>query len=409
MIVHTKSFEMMWKPEEVFHDEKNELITFVQQQSADNREVVLFLTLFWEPHPTTAWIERFNSTVDEIKQLGNVRVIFACNVWYQYYSDLLDSSSADAVLYIPFFMITVHNRIFNIGKMPVNTKWNTDAEQFLFLIGKPQKQHRIRMLYKILSAGLRSRLEWSFFMPDGARDACHALIPELTAPQFDQFVTEHLRSPDDISVFMMDDSLHYSGIPFDSRLFKNSLFQIISECYWDHPGEPGLWATEKTWISIVNRQPFIMVSDTNSLTRLEEWGFRTFTQYLKVPDYDQITDKEQRLDAVLENIKHWNSNILDYKDAIDQDIKHNYQHYMRVVDKRSQILQQEINQLGLNINMFDAIPFSDQTQNARWSRFYNNVKDPSWPECNYEEAFYTLPESIQKECIEIFGFKPVDI
>ena len=400
---------MMWKPEPVFQEEKIELIDFVQQQLVQDKEVVLFLTLFWEPHPVTGWIDRFNSTVNEIKHLGNVQVIFACNIWYQHYNKILDNSSADCVLYIPFFMITVHNRIFNIGKMPVNTEWNTQAKQFLFLIGKPQKQHRIRMLYKILAAGLRSRLEWSFFMPEGARDACHELIPELTAPEFEQFVTENLRSPDDISVFMMDDSLHYSGIPFDSNLFKNSLFQIISECYWDHPGEPGLWATEKTWISIVNRQPFIMVSDINSLNKLEEWGFRTFRDYLKIPEYDQIEDKEQRLDAVLENIQHWNTNILDHSDGIRRDIEHNYQHYMSIVEQRSQKLQSEIDQLNLGVSMFDVIPFSDQVQNERWSRFYNNIKDPSWPACEYEEAFYTLPEHIQKECIEIFGFKPVDI
>ena len=167
MAIHTKSFEMMWKPEKVFQDEKQELIDFVQQQLDKDDSVTLFLTLFWEPHPVTGWIDRFNKTIQEIKQLGKIKVVFACNIWYQAYSKLLDNSQADAVLYIPFFMITVHNRIYNIGKIPVNTQWNMDAEKFLFLIGKPQKQHRIRMLYKILNAGLRSKLEWSFLCPKG--------------------------------------------------------------------------------------------------------------------------------------------------------------------------------------------------------------------------------------------------
>jgi len=408
MAIHTKSFEMMWKPEKVFQDEKQELIDFVQQQLDKDDSVTLFLTLFWEPHPVTGWIDRFNKTIQEIKQLGKIKVVFACNIWYQAYSKLLDNSQADAVLYIPFFMITVHNRIYNIGKIPVNTQWNMDAEKFLFLIGKPQKQHRIRMLYKILNAGLRSKLEWSFFMPEGAREACHELIPELNSKQFDQFVAEHLRSPDDISVFMMDDSLHYSGIPFDPRLFKNSLFQIISECYWDHPGEPGLWATEKTWISIINRQPFIMVSDTNSLAKLEEWGFRTFTRYLKIPHYDTIEDKEARLNAVLENIEYWNLNILKHADEIQQDIEHNYQHYHTVTYRRVVKLRKDLNLLGINDSIYDILPFSDSVQNERWSNFYEGVRDPSWPDCRYEEAFYTLPEHIQKECINVFGFKSID-
>lgn len=41
-----------------------------------------------------------------------------------------------------------------------------------------------------------------------------------------------------------------------------------------------------------------------------------------------------------------------------------------------------------------------------WKDFYNSIKDPAWPECEQEENFSKLPDHIQKECIELFGYQP---
>jgi len=42
---------------------------------------------------------------------------------------------------------------------------------------------------------------------------------------------------------------------------------------------------------------------------------------------------------------------------------------------------------------------------STWKEFYQTIKDPSWPECDREELFETLPDHIQKECIEVFGYQ----
>jgi hypothetical protein len=39
-----------------------------------------------------------------------------------------------------------------------------------------------------------------------------------------------------------------------------------------------------------------------------------------------------------------------------------------------------------------------------WNEFYNQIKDPSWPVCNNESDFTTLPLVIQAECINVFGY-----
>lgn len=42
---------------------------------------------------------------------------------------------------------------------------------------------------------------------------------------------------------------------------------------------------------------------------------------------------------------------------------------------------------------------------TKWLTFYEQIRDSSWPECTREEDFVQLPNSIQKEIIEVFGYK----
>lgn len=43
---------------------------------------------------------------------------------------------------------------------------------------------------------------------------------------------------------------------------------------------------------------------------------------------------------------------------------------------------------------------------STWQEFYNEIKDPSWPECADENQFNTLSDNIQRECIDVFGYIP---
>ena len=43
---------------------------------------------------------------------------------------------------------------------------------------------------------------------------------------------------------------------------------------------------------------------------------------------------------------------------------------------------------------------------STWVEFYNEIKDSSWPDCNDEGQFDSLPIEIQQECISVFGYTP---
>ena len=41
---------------------------------------------------------------------------------------------------------------------------------------------------------------------------------------------------------------------------------------------------------------------------------------------------------------------------------------------------------------------------STWIEFYNDIKDPSWPVCEQESDFPSLPQHVQDECIDVYGY-----
>lgn len=43
---------------------------------------------------------------------------------------------------------------------------------------------------------------------------------------------------------------------------------------------------------------------------------------------------------------------------------------------------------------------------STWQEFYNEIRDPGWPDCATEQDFVNLPIEIQQECQQTFGYVP---
>jgi hypothetical protein len=43
---------------------------------------------------------------------------------------------------------------------------------------------------------------------------------------------------------------------------------------------------------------------------------------------------------------------------------------------------------------------------STWQEFYHEIKDSSWPACDSESDFMSLPQHIRTECIDVFGYAP---
>lgn len=395
--MYTCSLESLW-----FDSSSNPVDTIVDQCIKSNQSVII-LTALWEAVDISAWQPALTQVITQIHtHRPTVTIILIINSWYRTQPILV--AGITEVVYIDFFLLMVAYRLEEGDSCAAKT-WNANLDKFLFLTGKPDRLNRIRLLYKLKKHNLLSCCIWSFFINDALKNRCLALLPELSTGEGSRFIEEQLRNPDLAPIIMQDKSLHYSGIPFDTTLYENTLFQIISETdYITNNRSP--WITEKTWLAIINRRPFIMAAAPGTLQKLKIMGFKTFEQYQLNKDYDYILDNEARLTAIVDNSQYWLSVIQQQSVDIQKDIDYNFSRMTELITSNYQQLQNVIERYSLNCKINQIISFRDELQYATWINWYNRVRDPSWPDCAKEEDFSTLPLHIQKECIEIFNYIP---
>jgi len=248
------------------------------------------------------------------------------------------------IIFIPYFLWLHHFLIFNKKMNAVSTTWKQDSDKFLALTGKSFRFNRIRLIWLLHQKGLLDKAIWSLFVTEGTKSKAKTHIPELSDVEFDAWIKLYNNNPDDAKMLMQKDSSHYIGVPYNVDLFDNSLFRVISETTFSSTSKTP-FITEKTYHTIFNKLPFIMAGDRGSLKWLKQQGFKTFEEYLPVPNYDDIIDENERLNAVLENCKFWCGNMM-HKENIAQDVEHNFQTALNLAHDTTEKLNHIMIDLG---------------------------------------------------------------
>ena len=104
-----------------------------------------------------------------------------------------------------------------------------------------------------------------------------------------------------------------------------------------------------------------------------------------------------------------NNNLMQWQNCFDFSSPVNYVNFDKVqamienngdletmVDQRS-LPDLSISEYGMLLALFT--DFGDS-----WSRFYYEIKDPSWPDCYRAKHFLTLPDHVKEECRTVFGY-----
>ena len=318
----------------------------------DADDFLLVTTILWEPDILDE-IEIYKNLFDSFNK-RKIKTILIIN---SFYKDMDLSELHTDVYFVDWLLWRSFDKIINQRKSAVNTNWNMNAEKFLFLTGKPQYWNRVRLLYKIIKRGLIGRCTWSFFMTEETRNKCRSVLSDISDDEF-EMLFDYYNHPDEIKMMVQPSqgqgAEHDSGtIPeitrnplqqkfwlysYHVKLFRDSLFRVVAETQFD-PGfkiyQPQL--TEKTFITILNKIPFILASDNGSLDKLKKMGFKTFENFLPVQDYDQIQDSDQKLDAIITNASYWLDKMTN-KTKINADVEHNYKNFLRLAMENKKVL-----------------------------------------------------------------------
>jgi hypothetical protein len=202
---------------------------------------------------------------------------------------------------------------------------------------------------------------WSLYVQEPDRIATCKEINNIgvSIEQANQFIDQHQCIPDAANIhFYPEGSSHYGGIPYAETMYSDVKFRIISETRFKSDKNNFPWVTEKTWLTIVNRCPFIMVGEPGTLDYLESMGFKTFKNYLKIHDYDNIRPIGNRLDAIVTNTEYW-LNDADFADEIQLDVEHNYNRFIELGKEIETNVLQQIHDNKLQAQLDDIVSTDD--------------------------------------------------
>jgi hypothetical protein len=281
----------------------------------------IFLTALWEAYiPDQEFIK-----IDRFAHYNKLSVTWVINNWGQHCQGWVDFKND--VIFFDFFLWRVYNEIFIKKKNLVNSKWNSNAKKYLFLTGKPDKPQRIKLLHLLYSHNMLNNCVYSFFINNGMDEQSRHLLSDLSDQDYQQFIDTHKKNPDNI-IINEQTGAPPGGIPYNHMLYTDSKFRIISETYMTK-NLP--WITEKTWITIANKVPFIIAGDYNSCEYLNRLGFNTFDNLFETRSYDKDKSILSRLDTVIKHTNHWiNNDFMCSVDDIDACVEHNFSQFHKL-------------------------------------------------------------------------------
>ena len=335
---YTANIEM-YKYEHRSYENSDQYADHVIQQAKNNKRSVqtdadnflLVTTLLWERHLLDDF-QLYKNLFESFKR-KKIKTILILD---SHYLDKEISGLSTEMYYVNYFLWRTYDKVVRQNKSKINLTWHDNSKKFLILNGKPGRTNRIRLLWKLKQ--YLSHAIWSLHVHSGTKHECRSLLPELSDQEFDTFVKEYNNNPDQANIIFQENSLHYGGIPYDEKMFGNSLFRVITETDFVVREDVSPWLTEKTFITILNNLPFIMAGDNNSLYKLRNMGFRTFENYLPIPHYDELRDEEKKLDAIVANTAYWIGSMQD-KEAIAEDVRHNHERLIDIANENLKNLE----------------------------------------------------------------------
>ena len=124
----------------------------------------------------------------------------------------------------------------------------------------------------------------------------------------------------------------------------DAFWHIVTETVFYYPK---LHLTEKIFKPIVSKQPFMLLAAPGNLEYLRSYGFKTFDSWID-ESYDNIKDHDQRIQAVVDQIKWW-CKLSDKEKyskmcVMESTIEHNFNHFYTTF--KSIIINELINNIN---------------------------------------------------------------
>tara|TARA_R110000868_G_scaffold102091_1_gene281075 strand:- start:18390 stop:19568 length:1179 start_codon:yes stop_codon:yes gene_type:complete len=304
----------------------------------------------WAYKHTNEWYTFLQKLEIQARKLGIKNFFLAVGQCHEYQEELDNRNLSYKIIKFHWPVQEIINSYRRLNKTDDIKPWNSNTGRFFFPGGFPARPKRIGMLSKFYDEGMLKNAEWSFFPPwtEDDKKWCRNYLKKYTDNNYKKFLKYCTRELDPVYKQIYQYS-NMSGINLaknkvfdqswwsvvgylDNKIYNNTSLSVINE----GPGNDLRFLTEKLWLAIFNKHPFILLDSPERFQYCKDIGLRMFEDYVKVKDYGYIEDPEEQMNAVIENTKYFLENLQTNKDRIQEDITHNHKVFYKHVDHNKQ-------------------------------------------------------------------------
>lgn len=300
-------------------------------------------------------------------------------------------------------------------------QYNPTANQLLCLTGTMDRINRIGIVAAFYKRGCIDSIRYSWMLPskehnilafENSKKICNDLGVNI-----DDLILHSATAINDTetSMLLMDLPQHkifkLKEKQYNLQLqhWAETKFSIVNETVFkdqDH-----FSVTEKTWSAIYNKHPFFILNHPGANHYMNQHGVSTIDSLLD-PNFDFMPLDKQKLNQAV-TLSHMLLNDTAHNCKLQDLVESNFDAMMSNIQNSKRNLSMLAKRLGLaleNIQEQLLEPWAHEpvwrnftvnkaSADALWQNFYNNIKDPSWPNCPTQMDFESLPDWIQSEIV----------
>lgn len=170
------------------------------------------------------------------------------------------------------------------------------------------REYRLKFADQIADTGLFKHCKMNFSAVD---NGVHYTNHKFKNSKFE------LAGHDLENFFSSNTSTSSSSADYNANDYAITRFEIVCETLFD---DDRIHLTEKVLRPLACRQPFLLLGTPGSLSFLQHYGFKTFSNWID-ESYDVIQDPLQRMDCVIEQMKTISKMALRQKDKMSRQMQ----------------------------------------------------------------------------------------